>query len=255
MTWEEMQADVRRQIGKFGQDQHLSEHIKWKLYFGMSDFCRRTECSIQTSDYTISYENGAWRREYPLPGYQVTVPASPYSDSTHAGANFRKALRVYLDGDLIRQTSLDRITDLTGTTAPIAGTDNQGENIAINWDGTGGETSDQYWYLFKNKFLGLYPTKEEAVSLRLIYVWVPDIQFKTAINYPSGNESRIEVSARFPETWHEVPILYALSKLKMDDKEYQVAREYRNEYEMNVREALKEFRDVAHPVATRGVYF
>jgi hypothetical protein len=256
MTHEEIYGEIRAHAEQLSDRRVKPDQIKWWMYHGMKDFCLRAECSQQAEDYTISYEQGAWRQEYPLPGYRESNPTYPYSDYTHAGDTFKRAIRMYIDGELADYTSQDRILAPTATNEAQYGTDPQGRSIVGSYfSGTGEDTSNQYWYIKFNKVWCPYPPVEEAVGCRLHYIWIPDTVFKETIELASDDANRREVASRIPATWHEAFVIYGLYKM-FDFLGDEKRRDYyRREYETLVKEASGNFKTLARPAQCQPKWF
>jgi len=262
MTFEEMLGEVRTQSDAISERRIMNEQIKWWLYSGFKDFCIKTECSQQAADYTTTTdEDSEWYTAYPLPGYEYELTGGepyPYSYTAYAGSTFKRALRLYIDGVMAEYTSIDRIAEPTGSLTPTMGTDLQGESIPGNiFSGEADDTSRQYWYIQYNKFWCPYPQVQESVPCRLHYIWVPDKNFKTSIEYPVGNDSRIEVASKIPAIWHDAIVSYALMKLfqSLGREHMQAKLDYQREYNDYVAQAQKQFRGLGITAGIRGNYF
>ena len=264
MTLEEMRGEVRTQSESISERRIRDEQINWWLFHGMKNFCLETECSQQGYDYTITEENGSWRTSYPLPGFEAELEGGetyPYSYNKYAGATFKKALRLYIDGELAQYTPIDRILDPTSDAPPTMGTDTQGEAISGNiFDGTGTDTDEQFWYIKYNKFWCPYPAVESAVTARLHYVWVPDRAFKTAIELATSSPSRMYISQRIPATWHDAIVVYGLYKMfdavsGGEDGYLRKKLQYLREYQEMVKMAKQNFNNLAPVTQIRGNYY
>ena len=199
MTWAKMLDRVYMQAGDALRTKFRPETIELFVLDGLKDFARETECCRYTMDDIVTTVAGEWKQEYDLPG----------NDSR--GSTFLRAIDVWLDGDRIKPINYSWVVSPTGANRPVFGTDLHGERTfgTSQYDGDGTDAlGNQYYYIRKHRFLGFYPTVEEAVAFRLDFVWCPDEGWFT--NFKSGET---ELADRFPAIWHDAPIVYALAEL------------------------------------------
>jgi hypothetical protein len=261
MTHEQILGEIRTQSEAISERKIMDEQIKFWIFHAIGDICAQTECCQQAYDYTITEENDEWRTDYPLPGFEAGLAGGetyPYAENTYAGSTFKRAKRLYIDGELAEYTSIDRILDPAGSAPPTLGTDTQGEAISGTiFSGEGSDATKQYWTIKYNKFWSPYPPVEEAVSARLHYIWVPNHAFKTAIEAASGAPSRIEIAQRVPENYHEAIVNYGLYKLfSLHGKEYhREANWYKRAYDDVVNRGAGTTRSLGTAATVRGNYY